>query len=112
MAKYVDTEKIRENAVFPYLNGDEEKQRIYRQGFYHALQVMERVEAENVAPVVHGKWVWDNNAHDWNLGAFVCSVCKCKNDNLPDNRYNPYMFAGSHYCPNCGAKMDGEYNDL
>lgn len=65
----------------------------------------------DVAPVVHGRWVYNPNGMDWNLGAWQCSVCKCNNNNLPGNdKHNPYIFQGSNYCPNCGAKMDGDGN--
>lgn len=63
----------------------------------------------DVAPVVHGRWVYDPNAMDWNLGGYVCSRCGVRNNNLPgDLKYNPLMFSGSTYCPNCGARMDLE----
>lgn len=68
--------------------------------------------AADVAPVVHGRWIYNPNGMDWNLGAWQCSVCKCNNNNLPGNdKHNPYIFQGSNYCPNCGAKMDEEEND-
>jgi len=58
-------------------------------------------------PVKHGRWVYDENGCDWNIGAWVCSECGSKNDGLPwDSKMNPYAFASSHYCPNCGAKME------
>jgi hypothetical protein len=57
--------------------------------------------------VVHGHWIYDPNGMDWNLGAWRCSKCGCKNNNIGgDERINPLLFAGSKYCPNCGAKMD------
>lgn len=63
----------------------------------------------DVAPVKHGKWVWNPNGMDWGLGAWECSECACRNNNLGMNsKMNPLMFSGSKYCPNCGAKMDGE----
>jgi rRNA maturation endonuclease Nob1 len=46
-----------------------------------------------VEPVVHGRWE-KHGKHDWR-----CTVCK---------RGVPYSFTGFNYCPNCGAKMDGE----
>lgn len=48
--------------------------------------------AADVAPVVHG-W-WDE---DWSL-IITCSECK--------RGYN-LIAKYTHYCPNCGAKMDG-----
>lgn len=63
--------------------------------------------AADVAPVKHGHWVYNQNGHDWGLGAWECSLCHSVNNNLPiDKRFSPYVYAGSKYCPNCGAKMD------
>ena len=78
-------------------------------GWNTAIQIINEAPAADVAPVVHGRWIYNPNGMDWNLGAWQCSVCKCNNNNLPGNdKHNPYIFQGSNYCPNCGAKMDGE----
>lgn len=64
--------------------------------------------AESV-PQQHGAWQWNPNGMDWGLGAWQCSICGNKNDNLPCNaKIRPHIFAGSRFCPNCGAKMDAE----
>lgn len=61
-----------------------------------------------------GHWVLDPNGMDWNIPAWKCSECGGRNDNIPPYiqgkngkaiEINPYMFAGSKFCPNCGAKM-------
>ena len=54
-----------------------------------------------------GHWVYDPNATDWGLGGWICNLCGHRNDNLPNNQpdSNPYIYAGSQYCPACGAKM-------
>ena len=66
----------------------------------------------DVAPVVHGHWVYNPNGMDFNLGAYECSICRQRNANLPGSKnMNPYNFVGSKYCPNCGAKMDEEDSD-
>ena len=48
----------------------------------------------DVAPVVHGRWIYDEKAQ-----RPYCSVCK------------GYFYGATNspmsYCPNCGAKMDG-----
>lgn len=110
MAKYVNAEKV-QKAV-------EKLRREYATSYGEnyggraaALSHLTvNIPAEDVAPVEHGAWVWDENARGYNLGAFVCGKCHCVNHNLPDtdNRYNPYAFKGSRFCPNCGAKMDKE----
>lgn len=62
----------------------------------------EYTPSADVAPVRHGRWI--SVPHKL---ARVCSVC---------NRDEPYKFADIDadvydYCPNCGAKMDGELNE-
>ena len=53
--------------------------------------------------VVHGRWIEKQEAIPWcedDVEVYtVCSVCEC---------YSP---GESNYCPNCGAKMDGERKD-
>lgn len=72
------------------------------------VNAMPTVDAE---PVRNGSWVYDPDGMDFNLGAWVCSECKAKNNNLGGLQgINPYRLVGSRYCPNCGAKMDGEGN--
>ena len=58
----------------------------------------------------HGHWVFDPDGMDWNIPAWRCSVCTCRNDNIPPNleKTNPLRWSGSKFCPNCGAKMDEE----
>ena len=66
-----------------------------------------------------GKWILDPDGMDWNLPAWRCSLCGCRNDNIgvvakgEGLGQNPLMWAGSKYCPNCGARMgqEGEDND-
>ena len=50
-----------------------------------------RISAADVAPVVHGRWVFGGD------GCVICS--KCNEEESNDNHRN--------FCPNCGAKMDG-----
>ena len=55
-----------------------------------------------------GEWHYNPDGMDWGLGAWQCSLCGCRNDNLPmDKNIKPLRWAGSKYCPNCGAKMKG-----
>ena len=57
-------------------------------------------------PVVHGEWVYDENANDWGIGGWRCSECGCKNNNLGcDPKLPVHWFAGSKFCPQCGADM-------
>lgn len=57
-----------------------------------------------------GYWIYDKDGNDWGIGAYRCSECDCKNDNLGITKspFNVMNFAGSKYCPHCGVKMIGE----
>ena len=71
------------------------------------VQAIARIE--KLEPVRHGRWVYDPNGMDFNLGAWVCSECRERNNNLGCmRRINPYQFVGSRFCPNCGARMDAK----
>lgn len=61
------------------------------------------------APTVEqptGKWIYtDKNDKEKGFGGY-CSVCKCDMPiGMNDWKQEYYE---SKYCPNCGAKMDGE----
>ena len=79
--------------------------------FIKFLKNRPTVDAE---PIRHGRWVWNNDAMDWNIGAWVCSECGGRNENIhaamPGTvkafSTNPYIYAGTKFCPTCGAKMD------
>lgn len=52
--------------------------------------------AADVAPVRHGRWVTHSDRPD----SLICSVCNCGFDMWKHDPHN--------YCPNCGAKIDGQ----
>ena len=113
MAKYIDLDKLNE---FPIRAGhyDQEhgnKHLIF--GIESVLEYAENLPAADVAPVVYGRWmpVYESQMTGWDpavagrdpIGGYICSVCKEEavydcND----------KFVLSNYCPNCGAKMDGD----
>lgn len=57
--------------------------------------ILEEMPAADVAPVRHGRWGITKPA----IENAVCSCC--------GKHFQSYYEAYS-YCPNCGAKMDGE----
>lgn len=66
-------------------------------------RIISEMPAADVAEVKHGKWI----EKETYLGTYYdCSICGesfCFIEGSPtDNLYK--------YCPNCGAKMDGESN--
>ena len=54
---------------------------------------IKRIPAADVAEVRHGRWLCVDTAIEQ---FFLCNRCKKKE------------YWESNYCPNCGAKMDGE----
>ena len=72
--------------------------RIIMEGdFKRAIRELPREVIADVAPVVHGRWISDGDGYHW---TYNCSICAWK-DGYPFNeRHN--------YCPNCGARMDGD----
>lgn len=59
----------------------------------HFVAMIARFPAADVAPVVHGRWV------DAGRGIKACSNC--------NHGIKEHMACANHYCPHCGAKMDG-----
>lgn len=64
----------------------------------------------NVRKIEYAEWYYDDpNGIYWGLGAWLCSKCHTKNDNLGGSKnINPYMLIGSKFCPQCGAVMKPE----
>lgn len=52
-------------------------------------------------PVVHGRWLPENRTMDY---FWVCSECK-----FPSEAHGAFKLY--KYCPNCGARMDGEQDE-
>lgn len=75
------------------------------------IDVLNEIQAADVAPVVHAMWIPSESDFDDDDTLFdvtewcdwKCSACKediCYDDPMP-------MRLLPKYCPNCGAKMDG-----
>lgn len=74
------------------------KDAIYCKQSSQMVDVCEAIdEMPTIDPVKHGEWVSKN-------GWVSCSVCGLE----PPNETNET----SDYCPNCGAKMDKEKEDV
>ena len=78
------------------------------QAWYKAEDIYKALEAVPAVKPKRGKWIWDKDAIDWNIGAWVCSNCHVRNDNIPHSEIIfPLRWSGSKFCPNCGADMRG-----
>lgn len=58
-----------------------------------------------------GKWILDQNGMDWNISAWRCSECGFVATHIgvePNGLGgNPLNWAGSKFCPQCGARITG-----
>lgn len=64
---------------------------IYADAYNDLAEDFYSIPAADVAPVVHGRWIDDGS------GIIICPEC--------ERGYNLHA-KYTHYCPNCGAKMD------
>ena len=71
------------------------------------MTLIERQPTVEAKAIEYAQWAYDTDGLDWGLGAWVCSSCHTKNDNIPTMKpdINPMWFAGSKFCPNCGKTM-------
>lgn len=101
MSRYIDVDKVCEMAIIHKDFGQ------CIADLVSLKEVLRDTPTADVAPVKHGQWIKDNDSFqtdDYYCCYFdhICSECgKVVND-----RYKL-----PNYCPNCGAKMDGERKD-
>ena len=89
MPEYIE----REAAIKELMNDAPEQVGYSREDAADCIRYM---DAANVAPVRHGRWISKNpHGYEW---TFVCSNCDYVDGYPFNDRHN--------YCPNCGAKMD------
>ena len=73
-----------------------------------ARKLMEDAPAVDAVEVVHGRWIEVRGILSVNrkdVPVVKCSKCEIYFCDIINNHH--YMY---HYCPNCGAKMDGDWN--
>lgn len=95
MAKYIDSGAFQAALVRKQCGPANQR---YTEGWNDCLlrvkSMVSKAPAADVAPVVHGQWIYDKKAQ-----RPYCSVCK------------EYFYGATNspmsYCSNCGAKMDG-----
>ena len=73
------------------------------QGLNAAICAIEDIPAADVVPVRHGRWVWDEESW-WHK----CSACGMTFGYDGTYELFDHGFQLANYCPNCGARMDGD----
>ena len=90
MAEYIERETVNKAVKHAWAKGLE------------PTQYIDIIPAADVAPVVNGEWIHNPDYESW-AEMYVCSVCN--RNALTSGDYRHEL---SDYCPNCGAKMDGD----
>ena len=88
MAEYIK----KEEAISALRNDSPEQVSYSREDAADCIRYM---DADDVAPLVHGRW---NVVEGLMFDNAICSNC--------GRRFQAY-YEEYHFCPNCGAKMDG-----
>ena len=77
-------------------------QKGYEAGMRNVIRLVKRLPAQD--PVKHGHWIFTGRT-------YKCSNCCLKVDNAVEADLCDMPLLNFKYCPNCGAKMDGDAND-
>lgn len=80
-------------------NRDVFKNKGYADGWNAAVKILKEAPAADVQAVKHGKWKLCYEDWRMQIAGDECSACGFQHYGTCISHY--------HYCPNCGAKMDG-----
>lgn len=75
----------------------------YADGWNAAVKILKEAPAADVQAVKHGKWKLCYEDWRMQIAGDECSACGFQHYGTCISHY--------HYCPNCGAKMDGGNNN-
>lgn len=99
MAKYIH----KQAAIHALVNEANIHNNPIKRAYTRAAAIIEQITAEDVQPVKHGRWIAENRDVRGYADCYTCSNC---------NNYT-YMYTlmkdcEHEYCPNCGARMEGD----
>lgn len=75
----------------------------YADGWNAAVKILKEAPAADAQAVKHGKWKLCYEDRRRQIAGDECSACGFQHYGTCISHY--------HYCPNCGAKMDGGDNN-
>ena len=102
MAEYIEREALMEDckSMINEMWNSKTAPVSWAHAYAEFLDNVERVPTADVAPVVHGRWEYIPQTLN-TLSQLRCPFCGWWS-------LDPSIDGGYNYCPNCGAKMDGE----
>ena len=77
----------------------------YRSGLESLFSTIEDQPTVDAVEVVHGRWILEQVYKD-GTADYKCSICDF------DDAFPIGNFTYRNYCSNCGAKMDGDENEI
>lgn len=94
VVSYIRKEAAEAQSAFEELGGESG---IIAEVFEDLANELEDFPTADVAPVQHGRWTMSSDRPD----TIICSCC--------DSAFDVWKadIKRHHYCPNCGARMDG-----
>ena len=98
MAEYIEREAVVMELNKTYDNMNAMGAQFYC-GFMNAVHRIKEFPAADVTPVRHARWEYERPTIN-TYGMVKCTVCNLWT-------IDPSVSTVYHYCPNCGAKMDG-----
>ena len=107
MAEYIDKE-VALSLVQPDAPEDEKAAITIATAKKLIRSILHRTPAADVAPVVHGHWIIGVDNDDFDV---KCSKCEWADIfEVAGIAAVERIAKAMHYCPNCGARMDGGAN--
>lgn len=108
MAEYIDREAVQKAFRLICKNPDKR----YQKGMQDTIdclvpEVLAGIPTADVQPVKRGKWDTHDVVKVLCSGKTLDGFCQCE----ACGDVFPLAYSEYNYCPNCGARMDGEQND-
>ena len=100
MAKYIQ----KQAAIYALVNEANTHNNPVKRAYTRAAAIIEQITSEDVQPAKRGRWEEIEEYGGWGDTYFRCSIC---GDEWDLDTGTP-VENGMKYCPNCGARMDGD----
>lgn len=80
----------------------------YDAGITEAIDIIDNIPTADVAPIVHGRWLWmtKKEAASYSSLGFVVDSENWRCSQCNKHGAGRWWARDNKFCPNCGAKMD------